>query len=304
MSSSCCPATRRALPSLRTFHPLLWQTDVMNEDLNIHQHDKCFKQQNPSLGNIYLRSLLSFVTTEMDIFTAVMSSIFINNNKKETNWKCSYSDRFKSESCCSNSFVTLPYSAFKSVMFFSFTTSAASLACSTTAQHWSIFQSKFVHPLPFLHADLKQNDYLLVVFQGLGVGLLYSNLHVGEYLPRLHIIWILLKVTFLAGADMGWDDRETIKLFDFVEVAPCNCQFPPQSRAHWLTRYLCNDRNTVLECFWVGSLDRIQRATVTRRLRKAGIWEVLWVVKMPHLTRITALWFSYSVYIPRDTWKT
>lgn len=36
------------------------KTDVMNEDLNIHQHDKCFKQQNPSLGNIYLRTLLTF----------------------------------------------------------------------------------------------------------------------------------------------------------------------------------------------------------------------------------------------------
>ncbi len=33
------------------------------------------------------------------------------------------------------------------------------------------------------------------------------------------------------------------------------------SPVHWLTRYLCNDRNTVLECFWVGSMDRIHRAT-------------------------------------------
>lgn len=38
-------------------------------------------------------------------------------------------------------------------------------------------------------------------------------------------------------------------------------QFPPESPVHWLTRYLCNDRNTVLECFWVGSMDRIHRAT-------------------------------------------
>lgn len=70
-----------------------------------------------------------------------------------------------------------------------------------------------------------------------------------------HIGTIEFKVTFL------W----VLFYVHMIEVVPCNCQFPPKSPVHWLTRYLCNDRNTVLECFWVASTDRIHRAAYSMK---------------------------------------
>lgn len=82
-------------------------------------------------------------------------------------------------------------------------------------------------------------------------------LHVALYVGN-HTYYLKRHSSFFCSDDGG--KKQSFLIWDFVEAVPCFCQFPPKTPVRWLTRYLCNDRHTVLECFWVGRTHRIHRA--------------------------------------------
>lgn len=127
----------------------------------------------------------------------------------------------------------------------------------------------------------------------------------GRFYLRYLSIWTLFKLTFL------WvllfvpmiEKQQSFLILDIKLLKWCQCNFlfPPKSSVYWLTRYLCNDRNTVLECFWVGSMDRIHRATHSVKpdpnLRSARGWYMGWNASSYHRDNLElcSLIFIFSV---------